>query len=130
MGGEAGAQSVLGQGSTFWFTARLARAVSEWKDWPKRRPSRHRLQSASYAGRRTHPAGRRQQINQEVAVALLADIGLKVDVANDGLEALVKARSGSYGLILMDVQMPGMDGLEATRPFARCPVVRRCPSWR
>jgi signal transduction histidine kinase/CheY-like chemotaxis protein/HPt (histidine-containing phosphotransfer) domain-containing protein len=55
------------------------------------------------------------ELNREVALEHLREAGLRVDVANDGREALAKARAGDYALILMDIQMPGMDGLTATR---------------
>jgi len=54
-------------------------------------------------------------INQEVAIALLNDVGLTADVASNGVEALQKMQDTRYDLILMDMQMPVMDGLEATR---------------
>jgi CheY-like chemotaxis protein len=54
-------------------------------------------------------------INLEVATALLRNVGLSVDCAEDGEQAVEKNRNNAYGLILIDIQMPKMDGLEATR---------------
>jgi len=68
-------------------------------------------------------------INREVGVALLEELGLQVDTANDGREAVDQCARVAYDLVLMDMQMPRLDGLGATRELrataagARLPVV-------
>ena len=115
MGGQAGADSVAGEGSVFWFTARLAK---DFAASPHRRDASGETAAAVLL--REH-AGTRvllvedNEINQEVAAALLEEVGLVADVARDGLEAVEKASHQPFALILMDMQMPRMDGLEATR---------------
>ena len=56
-----------------------------------------------------------EPINREIALELLAELGLVVDVAEDGLQAVDFAGKQRYSLILMDVQMPNLNGLDATR---------------
>ncbi len=120
MGGQAGAESVPGQGSTFWFTVRLQRssaAAAVGHESPCM-PSGNLL--AALRGRRVLLV-EDNPINQEVALDLLQEVGIRADLAGDGREAVARARVTDYELILMDVQMPIMDGLAATAAIRRLP---------
>ena len=113
MQGEVGVQSQPGGGSRFWFTLRVDKG-SMAAPPPASRGTVARELLRQFEGTRVLLA-EDNAVNQEVAVAMLGSAGLVVDVAGDGQEALRMAGEYDYALILMDVQMPLMDGLVATR---------------
>jgi len=128
MGGTAGVSSTPGKGSTFWFTARLAVQSASLQSAADEQPDEDlsaRL-ARDFSGYRLLLV-EDEPINQEVARFLLEEAGLCVDVAADGIQAIDLAASHDYSLILMDMQLPVMDGLNATRRIRRLPRHARTP---
>ena len=129
MGGDAGVDRLPQGGSNFWFTARL-RPGNGAAPVVAPAPAPAVLAAASGALLRQHHRGARillaedNEVNREVVLALLQHIGLSADTAADGLETVAMARDGNYDLVLMDMQMPRMNGLDATR------ALRALPGWQ
>ena len=143
MWGEIGVNSVPGAGSTFWFRVRLDTAPGIPLPAPAARETRERSKSGS--GRSFASAAQRSfeaalarlgrgmihillvednMISMRVTQALLESIGCRVTPARNGIEAVTAYRDGMFDLVLMDCQMPEMDGYEAARAIRQIEASR------
>jgi CheY-like chemotaxis protein len=128
MDGDAGVDSTPGQGSRFWFTARMEKGAA-----PAHGPEAGVAGTDAEALIARHLRGHRvlvvddEPVNREVAAVLLETAGLIVHQAGDGGDAVIMARDEAYTVIFMDVQMPRVDGLEATRRIRAIPGCEATP---
>lgn len=141
MGGSIGARSKVGAGSEFWFTARLPGLEAAGEIPGQSDPVRTPPPPVHERFQRPHaPASvfsqtlrarvllaEDQPINLKVARRMLELWGCDVDVAEDGIEALKALESGSYDVVLMDCQMPELDGYEAAREQRKRELLKGAP---
>jgi signal transduction histidine kinase/ActR/RegA family two-component response regulator len=120
MDGGVGVESTPNQGSTFWFAARVAKGQETTPAISSATESAETVLNRDFQGRKILVA-EDEPVNQMLLQYMLEDLGLRVDIANDGKEALRKVQQTDYDIVLMDMQMPEMDGLQATQELRALP---------
>jgi len=127
MHGEIHVHSRLGQGSTFWFTAWLGAGQATHQQVTVPSPVDARKQLRDEFAESSILLVEDDPLNAEVMRGLLEDVAMQVIVAENGALAVTLARYGNYALILMDAQLPVLDGIQATRGIRQIPGLEHTP---
>ena len=119
MGGDVGVESTPGVGSTFWFNARLKKGGAVPVPAPAAVDAEAEIKK-HYSGQRILVVDD-EPMNREIAQIHFESVGVEVDAAEHGAEAVAMAQKNSYAAIFMDMQMPTLNGLDATRAIRQLP---------
>jgi CheY-like chemotaxis protein len=134
MNGEIGVETKIGEGSKFWFTFE----TSEGKPFTETKAFSEKISTIENNFKTTHPKiliVDDNSVNLLVASEILKKSGCEIDMAENGLMAIEKVKENRYDLIFMDIQMPQMDGITATREIKKLKIpdqapIIAVPAWR
>lgn len=122
LGGDIGVNSIEGEGSEFWFTARF-----QLQDSKDRTPTEsHDLSNHHFSNQQSDEISKGRILivednmaNQQVALSIIKKLGHEVELASNGSEAVDALKKSRFDLVIMDIQMPVMDGIEATQTIRK-----------